>query len=66
MKLLIRLTKGEEARALPILLRRSPGVVLQDRTYLSSGDAVEALRQAGIRFGEISGESSSPGLIRLR
>lgn len=32
MKLAIRLSKREEAKALPILLRHSPGMVLTDRT----------------------------------
>jgi hypothetical protein len=62
MKLLIRMTKAEEAKALPILLRHSPGAVLENRTYLLAADAVESLRQAGVRFEEISAESTSPSL----
>jgi len=31
MNVVIRLTKGEEAKALPILLRHTPGTVLQNR-----------------------------------
>jgi hypothetical protein len=62
MKLLIRMTKVEEAKALPILLRHSPGTVLENRTYLLSSDAVNSLRQAGVRFEELSISSDSPSL----
>jgi hypothetical protein len=60
MKTAIRLTKAEESKALPILLRHSPGIVLENRTYLLSADAVAALRDAGIRFEEVGGESRPP------
>ena len=50
MKLTIRFSKLEEARALPILLRHSPGMVLPDRTYVLNAEAVSTLCEAGVRF----------------
>jgi hypothetical protein len=62
MKQAIRLTKTEEAKALRILLRHSPGMVLPARTYVLSAEAVRALRDAGIRFEELSAENDAPNL----
>jgi hypothetical protein len=62
MKMVIQMSRREEAKALPILLRHSPGVVLRDRTYVVDEEAVTALRQAGICFTEVSRESGAPGL----
>ena len=60
MKIVIRFTSREEAKALPIFLRHSPGMVLPDRTYVLQEEAVQALRAAGVRFTEVSRESSVP------
>lgn len=62
MKLAIRFSKSEEAKALPILLRHSPGMVLPDRIYVLNAEAVSALRDAGVRFEELSAESDAPSL----
>jgi hypothetical protein len=62
MTVVIRLTSREEAKALPILLRHSPGTVLPNRTYVLRQEAVEALRAAGVRFTELSRESGVPGI----
>jgi hypothetical protein len=62
MKVIIRLTKDAETAALPILLRHSPGMVLPERTYLLSEDALRALRRAGVPFVEVSREAPVPGL----
>jgi hypothetical protein len=62
MKMVIQLSEVEEARALPILLRHSPGTVLPNRIYVVQADAVEKLREAGIQFTELSRESNAPGL----
>jgi hypothetical protein len=62
MKVIIHLTADQEAKALPILLRHSPGMILPDRTYLLSEDALKALRTAGIRFSEVSREAVAPSL----
>jgi hypothetical protein len=62
MKVVIQLTRTEELRALPILYRHSPGMVLPNRTYVLSEEAVHALRDAGVRFTEVSWEATMPGL----
>ena len=54
MKVVIQLTKDEEAKALPILLRHSPGTVLRNRTYVLNAEAAAELRQAGVQFAEVS------------
>ena len=62
MNIVLQMTKDEEARALPILLRHSPGMVLPNRTYMVSRDAVNQLRQAGVQFIALSTDSSAPSL----
>lgn len=62
MKLLIRLNRREELKALPILLRHSAGMALPNATYLISAEAAAALRQAGVQFSEISSEVGAPNL----
>jgi hypothetical protein len=62
MKVIVHLTKEEEAKALPILLRHSPGMVLSHRTYVLAEDALRALREAGVRFSELSREAAAPSL----
>ena len=62
MKVIIHLTSDAEAKALPILLRHSPGMVLPQRTYVLSEDALRALRSAGVRFSELSREAAAPSL----
>lgn len=60
MDQVIRLSKQEEEKALPILLRHSQGTVLPDRTYVLGREAINALRDAGIVFTELSGTGVSP------
>ena len=62
MRIVIRLSQDEEAKALPILLRHSAGTALPDRTYVITEDAARKLRQAGVDFVEVSRESSAPKL----
>jgi hypothetical protein len=50
MKLAIHLSKREALKALPILLRHSPGKILRNRTYVIEEGAAQALREAGVRF----------------
>src|SRR5437660_10621398 len=59
MKVAIHLSKEEEARALPILLRHSSGMILPDGIYVLSLDALKALRKAGVRFSEVSREATA-------
>ena len=56
MRIVIRLRAREELKALPILLRHSTGTILPDRTYVLSAGAVQALRQAGVRFTTVASE----------
>jgi hypothetical protein len=62
MKIIIQLTSEEEAKALPILLRHSPGMILPDRTYVLPQDVVGRLQRAGIRFTQLSREALAPSL----
>jgi hypothetical protein len=62
MKTIIQLSGQEEAKALPILLRHSPGMVLPERTYVLEEDAVKLLQNAGIRFTQLSREAIAPCL----
>jgi hypothetical protein len=62
MKIIIQLSREEEAKALPILLRHSPGMILPDRTYVLPEDAVGRLLDAGIRFTQLSREALAPSL----
>ncbi len=62
MKVVIQMSDREEARALPILLRHSLGMVLPNRTYIISEEATKSLRNAGITFVELSREANSPRL----
>ena len=65
MKVVIQLSAREELKAIPILLRHSPGMVMPERTYVLSEQAVEALRQAGVRFTELSREAAAPDLAEV-
>jgi hypothetical protein len=62
MKIAIQLTDREERKALPILLRHSQGMVLRDRVYVINVDVARALREAGVRFAELSREADIPVL----
>jgi len=58
VKIIVHFSEEEEAKALPILLRHSPGMVLPRRTYVLSEAALRALRSAGICFSELSREAA--------
>ena len=60
MKVAIQVAARDNARALAILLRHSPGMALPNKTYVLSESAVHALRKAGVRFTELSRESLLP------
>ena len=62
MKVVIHLSPEDEAKALPILLRHSPGMILPQRTYILAESALLALRNAGIEFAELSREAATPSL----
>ena len=56
MKVVIQIAAKDNAKALGILLRHSPGVALRNRIYVVSADAVRALTEPGVRFTELSQE----------
>ena len=62
MKIAVRFTTEEELKAVPILMRHSPGMMLPRDIYVLCEEAVAALREAGIRFTEVTSEVASPGL----
>ncbi len=62
MKVAIQMSEEEELKALPILLRHSPGMMLRGGTYVVTADAARRLRQEGVRFAELGREAAAPGL----
>ncbi len=62
MNVVIRLSAQGELKALPILFRHSPGMVLPERTYILSEEAVRALSEARIRFTVLCRGSEKPDL----
>ena len=62
MKAVIQFTKPEEARALPLLLRHSPGTVLPNRTYVLDEEALGELRRVGNPIRHAQPRVVSPGL----
>lgn len=61
MKVVIQMAEEEELKALPILLRHSPGMMLQNGTYVLTADAARELRQNGVRFAELGRDAAAPG-----
>lgn len=59
MKVVIQLTEEEEIKALPVLVRHWPGMMLRDGTYLLDGEAVRKLRDAGVEFTELEKEADT-------
>jgi hypothetical protein len=62
MKTIIQMSEAEEAKALPILLRHSPGTILPNRIYVVREEVAKKLREAGVQFTELSRESNAPSL----
>lgn len=62
MKMIIQMSEADEAKALPILLRHSPGTVLPNRIYVVSEEVAKKLRAAGVQFTELSREFNAPYL----
>jgi hypothetical protein len=61
MKIVIQVSPRDSAKAWALLVRHSPGVALPDRTFVVSEEAARALREAGIRFSELSREAIMSG-----
>ena len=62
MQTIIQMSEAEEAKALSILLRHSPGTVLPNRIYVVSEEAAQKVREAGIQFKELSRAANAPRL----
>jgi hypothetical protein len=60
MSIVLQFTAEEEEKALPILLRHSPGTILPNRTYVVESSTAQALRDEGIKFCEISPSLNLP------
>jgi hypothetical protein len=60
VNIVVQLTAEEEVRALPILLRHSPGSILPNRTYVIAEAAAEALRDAGVTYREVRPQFNLP------
>ncbi len=61
MRVVIQMSQDEELKALPILLRHSPGMMLQNGTYVLTADAARRLREKGVRFTELGREAATSG-----
>lgn len=59
MRLVVQIDEADDARAWAVLQRHSPGVALPNRTFVVSEEAVQALRQAGVRFLILSDDGHS-------
>lgn len=53
MNVVVQFTEDEEAKAIPILFRHSPGTILSNRIYVIDCSAVQALRDAGVSYREV-------------
>jgi hypothetical protein len=62
MEVVIRFTESEECKALPILLRHSPGRVLPNRTYVIKRGVLNALNDAGVRYQEVTPRITMPAI----
>ena len=49
MKVIVQLSSREELKALPIIYRHSPAMVLPEGKYVLNEGAVTALREAGVK-----------------
>jgi hypothetical protein len=66
MNVAIRLSRRAELKALPILYRHSPGMMLPGGIYVIRAEAARALRRAGVCFTELCREASAPDLTKGR
>ena len=60
MNIVVQFTVAEEAKAIPILFRHSPGTILPNRTYIIDMSAAEALRDAGVSYREVRPQLNLP------
>lgn len=60
MKVIIRMSEVEELKALPLLLRHSPGMVLPNRTYVLTEKCLNVLRARNVRYSVVAREAVVP------
>lgn len=60
MRIVLRVSARDSAKAWALLVRHSPGTALPNHTFIVSEEAARALRDAGIRFTEISRDVGQP------
>ena len=60
VNIVVQFTAEEEAKALPILLRHSPGSILPNRTYVIEETAAQALRDAGVTYRDVRPQLNLP------
>jgi hypothetical protein len=53
MNVVVQFAESEEAKAIPILFRHSPGTILPNRIYVIDASAAQTLREAGVSYREI-------------
>jgi hypothetical protein len=65
MNVIIQFTIEEEAKAIPILYRHSPGTILPNRTYVVDTSAAKALQDAGVTYREVQPQLNLPAIEDL-
>jgi hypothetical protein len=60
MRIVIRVAARDRAKAWELLVKHSPGTALPNRTFIVSEQAAQALKEAGVRFTEITREPGLP------
>jgi hypothetical protein len=61
MKVAIEVDPRDKAQAWALLVRGSPGMALPGGVFVVTEEAVRTLRDAGVRFAELSREGSLAG-----
>lgn len=61
MKVVIQVSARDSAKTWGLLVRHSAGMALPNRTFVVSEEAVRALREAGVKFVEVSREPAGVG-----
>ena len=60
MSVVVQILAADDSKAWNLLQRHSPGMALPNRTYVLNDDAIKALREAGVRFTEVSRAAGKP------
>ena len=60
MAIIVQIVAADDAKAWNLLQRHSPGMALPNRTYVVNDDAIKILREAGVRFTELSRGAGQP------